>query len=90
MKVTVTQECMLGGVKELEGKSEKKKAMYTLLTLPGFEKVVVFGDFVQGLKERQTVQATFDITIKSQRMLDTKGEAQFVDVAKIFLKEIKG
>ncbi|MDX5846925.1 hypothetical protein SIM13_28715 [Bacillus cereus group sp. BfR-BA-01233] len=85
MRVTVTQECMLGGIVP----KQNNKAMYTLLTLPGFDKVVVFGDMVQGLKERQTVKATFDITIKSQRLFDNKGDAQFVDVAKVFLKGIE-
>jgi len=85
MKFTVKEKFLLG-------KAEDKGSvmLYTLLSLPNFDKVVAIGNKIEGLKERETVYVTLDITTKSER-LQIKGEdsARFIETARIYVSDVE-
>ncbi|MGM2623001.1 hypothetical protein ACS2QB_28300 [Bacillus cereus group sp. Bce039] len=86
MKFTVTKDCILANYEEKSDKS----AMYTLLMIPGYEKLVLFGKPMKDLKEMSKVQIDLDVSTKTERyMLQGQEKPIFVEVAKYFLKELR-
>ncbi|AUO12205.1 hypothetical protein [Priestia megaterium] len=69
---------------------EKEKVnLYTLLDNKRYEKIILIGNKVKGIKIWDIVDAEIDLKIVSERIETIEGKTIFVNTANSFLKSMK-
>lgn len=83
MYLELNEEFMVGSVEDKKGFN-----LYTLLD-KNFEKVVVLGKQVKGLKKGDSVSVKLNVNVTQGQKFETKKGNAYADVVKLFVSDIK-
>ncbi|AYV69392.1 hypothetical protein C2I06_22495 [Niallia circulans] len=84
MKFSIQQRYILARIEE-----KGKVNLYTLLDSKRYEKMVLIGNKVDGVKTWDLVDAEIDLTLKVERIETLEGKTIFVNIANSFLRNLQ-